>query len=575
METQTDLFAIIAGFLTAIVMMVILVYGLYRFYKFLLLNKTLFGDTLKARIVSLGITSLMFPAGIEMIFVYPIKLVSRTLISFYSSIDTLVASNGNTGFTDSISYLFSTTSRDLNTWFQAYSVVSVILALASWSLIGKLIDSFQKTGETSESKSESDIIRQNIILGLVFALSIYLSLAAIITVPYFTENKDQELKEEPLKDYLDRIKIGYENNTFKSFSTEKPILEIDSAVLQAIDKIQNQQSKSYAKQVYDSWSENYSSNMRIRKATEDALIQENEIFKTKLVAEETNIISTYNTESVNLKSKLKLSFKSSLSEYYRYFAESYTNRTNMIKRIVQSGDDEMKRDLLTFRRDFTEYVTKASKPDSTNVELVGGLYIYKNERNYYSGLDNYTTDNYPMQIPSVPTPGDDLGIFKGIAQWLIKPSSMALVLIVGMLGFGLFGAVISTFVRETSNTEEYNKDAVIIKDIPGVIIRGISAAIVIFLGVKGGLAIFSSGEGEPNPYALFFTCLVGAVYSEKIWEWAKEKLSSSLKTPIKPIKNEGENSVVKNPEVLPSTKAASGSMQSNEEIEPSSPETNI
>jgi hypothetical protein len=138
-----------------------------------------------------------------------------------------------------------------------------------------------------------------------------------------------------------------------------------------------------------------------------------------------------------------------------------------------------------------------------------------------------------MQIPSVPTPGDDLGIFKGIAQWLIKPSSMALVLIVGMLGFGLFGAVISTFVRETSNTEEYNKDAVIIKDIPGVIIRGISAAIVIFLGVKGGLAIFSSGEGEPNPYALFFTCLVGAVYSEKIWEWAKEKLSSSLKTPTK------------------------------------------
>jgi len=533
MENQTNLFAIITGLLAAIIIVVFVVYGLYRFYKFLLVNKAIFGDTLKARIVSLGITSLMFPSGIEMIFVYPFKLVFRISMAFYSSIYEIVSVTHDNSFLSVLSTLFSTTSRDLNTWFQAYSVVSIILALASWSLIGKLIDSFKSSGETSQNKSESDIIRQNIVLGLIFALSIYLSLAAIITVPYFTENKDQELKEEPLKDYLDRIKSGYDNNTFKSFSTEKPKLEIDSAILLSIDKIQNQQSKSYANQVYESWNENYLTNMRIRKDTEDALIQENEIFKSKLISEETNIISTYNTESVNLKSKLKLSFKSSLSEYYRYFAESNTNKTNMIKRMVQTGDDDFKRDLLTFRRDFTEYVSKAIKTDSTNVEFFSGPTIYKNERNYYAGLNYYTTDNYPMQIPSVPTPGDDLGIFKGIAQWLIKPSSMALVLIVGMLGFGLFGAVISTFVRETSNTEEYNKDAVIIKDIPGVIIRGISAAIVIFLGVKGGLAIFSSGEGEPNPYALFFTCLVGAVYSERIWEWAKEKLSSSLRTNVK------------------------------------------
>jgi len=533
MENQTNLFAIITGLLAAIIIVVFVVYGLYRFYKFLLVNKAIFGDTLKARIVSLGITSLMFPSGIEMIFVYPFKLVFRISMAFYSSIYEIVSVTHDNSFLSVLSTLFSTTSRDLNTWFQAYSVVSIILALASWSLIGKLIDSFKSSGETTQNKSESDIIRQNIVLGLIFALSIYLSLAAIITVPYFTENKDQELKEEPLKDYLDRIKSGYDNNTFKSFSTEKPKLEIDSAILLSIDKIQNQQSKSYANQVYESWNENYLTNMRIRKDTEDALIQENEIFKSKLISEEINIISTYNTESVNLKSKLKLSFKSSLSEYYRYFAESNTNKTNMIKRMVQTGDDDFKRDLLTFRRDFTEYVSKAIKTDSTNVEFFSGPTIYKNERNYYAGLNYYTTDNYPMQIPSVPTPGDDLGIFKGIAQWLIKPSSMALVLIVGMLGFGLFGAVISTFVRETSNTEEYNKDAVIIKDIPGVIIRGISAAIVIFLGVKGGLAIFSSGEGEPNPYALFFTCLVGAVYSERIWEWAKEKLSSSLRTNVK------------------------------------------
>jgi len=536
MENKENLPAIIAGLLTAVIIVIIIIYGLFRFYKFLLKNKTIFGDTLKARIVSLGIASLLFPAGIEMIFIYPFKLLFRCLISFYSSIDALVTGSGNNGFQDTISYLFTATSRDLNTWFQSYNVVSIILALTAWSVIGKLIDSFQASGTTTQNKSESDVIRQNIILGLVFALSIYLSLAAIITVPYFTENKDLELKEEPLKDQLDRVKIGYDNNTFTSFSTEKPKFEIDSAVLVNMSKIPNLQVKFYANQVYGYWNDNYASNMRTRKAIEDDLIRENEIFKSKLIAEETDIVSTYNTESINLKSKLKLSFRSSLAEYYRYFAESYINRTNMIKRIVQSGDEDLKKDLLNFRRDFTEYVSKALKPDSTNTDLLSET-IYKNDRNYYIGLEYYDSDNYSMAIPSVPTPGDDLGIFKGLAQWLIKPSSMALVLIVGMLGFGLFGAVISTFVRETSNTEEYKQDAVIIKDIPGVIIRGISAAIVIFLGVKGGLAIFSSGEGEPNPYALFFTCLVGAVYSERIWEWAKEKLLNSLKPPPTPIAN--------------------------------------
>jgi hypothetical protein len=452
-------------------------------------------------------------------------------------------------------------------------VVSVILALASWSLIGKLIDSFKSTGETDQNKQVTDIVRQNIILGLVFSLSIYLSLAAIITVPYFTENKEQELKEEPLKDYLDRVKAGYDNNTFKSFSSEKPKFEIDSAVLLSTDKIQNQQAKSYVNQIYSNWYENFSANMRLRKSTEDALVQENEIFKNKLIAEESNIISAYNTEAVNLKSKLKLSFKSSLSDYYRYFAESNTNRTNMIKRLVQTGDDDLKRDLLNFKRDYADYISKALKPDLANAELLSGSILYRNDRNYYAGLDYYTSDNYPMQIPSVPTPGDDLGIFKGIAQWLIKPSSMALVLIVGMLGFGLFGAVISTFVRETSNTEEYNKDAVIIKDIPGVIIRGISAAIVIFLGVKGGLAIFSSGEGEPNPYALFFTCLVGAVYSERIWEWAKEKLSASLKIVVaKTLENVKEPTVIKNAENPATQGSATGQPLANAAEEPPSAE---
>ena len=63
-----------------------------------------------------------------------------------------------------------------------------------------------------------------------------------------------------------------------------------------------------------------------------------------------------------------------------------------------------------------------------------------------------------------------------------------------------------------------------------VIIRGFSAAIVVFLGVEGGLSVFGSGTKEPNPYALFFTCLVAAVYSEAIWTKVQKYIEESLES---------------------------------------------
>ena len=56
------------------------------------------------------------------------------------------------------------------------------------------------------------------------------------------------------------------------------------------------------------------------------------------------------------------------------------------------------------------------------------------------------------------------------------------------------------------------------------ILRGFSAAIVIFLAVEGGLNVFSSGSGDPNPYVLLCTCLIGSVFSEDVWSKAQEWL---------------------------------------------------
>lgn len=133
------------------------------------------------------------------------------------------------------------------------------------------------------------------------------------------------------------------------------------------------------------------------------------------------------------------------------------------------------------------------------------------------------------KMPDEPEIGERFGFFGLIAGWLLKTNLLPLALITGMFGFGLFGATISNVVREDLKKDETPK-GLMSTDFIILLIRGFSAAIVIFLAVMGGLAVFGSTEGTVNPYILFFTCFVAAVFSEDIWTWARSKMNSTLDT---------------------------------------------
>src|SRR5262245_18333400 len=106
-----------------------------------------------------------------------------------------------------------------------------------------------------------------------------------------------------------------------------------------------------------------------------------------------------------------------------------------------------------------------------------------------------------MPLPTPPDPGTYVGPFGFFAGWLVKTRSLPLALIIGMLGFGLMGSAISTFSREQPSRQD---DDPLVKDLAGVVFRGLSAAIILFLAAEGGLAIIGTGSSEPNPYVLFF-----------------------------------------------------------------------
>lgn len=131
------------------------------------------------------------------------------------------------------------------------------------------------------------------------------------------------------------------------------------------------------------------------------------------------------------------------------------------------------------------------------------------------------------EIPLREDFGGYLGVFGSASKWLLKTESLSLVLIAGLLGFGLLGAACSTFIR---NVPTRNPGDPFVKDLAGVVLRGGSAAVMIFLAVYGGLAVFAGPNTNPNPYVVLFTCLLAAVYSDIAWDWAANELRERLKS---------------------------------------------
>ena len=129
-------------------------------------------------------------------------------------------------------------------------------------------------------------------------------------------------------------------------------------------------------------------------------------------------------------------------------------------------------------------------------------------------------------VPERPELGARFGPFRLVAEWLVRTESLSLVAVVGLFGFGLLGSAASTIVREKGAQRE--RGTALVSDLPSVVVRGMVAAMVVFLAVKGGLVIFATGSPEPNPYVLLLTCLIAAIFSEPVFEGAQMYLTGLL-----------------------------------------------
>ncbi len=136
-----------------------------------------------------------------------------------------------------------------------------------------------------------------------------------------------------------------------------------------------------------------------------------------------------------------------------------------------------------------------------------------------------------------------LSIFGFMSRWLLQTRSLSLALIVGMFGFGLLGAISSSYIRanirragtpdkpEKKGKKVTTEDVLDDLDLRSLLITGITAAIIIFLSVKGALVVLTASESAANinPYVLFFICFAAALYNEEVWQWVLEKFRGYMR----------------------------------------------
>lgn len=530
MDSRTALFIIGIGSFILVAIYLIL---LYKFFRKIFTSPNIFGYSIQLRVLNLSLTSIIFRSFFYAVFQQPIKLMFDIISIIFSALINIVTKDLDEVPYSEISNIMNNIFFKISTYVETFILnTNFFLSLLFAMVVGIIFNTlFNQIGFKTKLESyfhkisSSYIARQNIALILLLLGSLYLVICSMIAIPYNSADlqtlnqvsrstdstitlpnaslEDRKISNDLIKDTSALYKIITSTDDSSLTSKTVAILKTNRSVLKSnFDNLYYQLNS--AKEKY---------NRAISDFTQYKDQHASQIQK-KL-------------QGLDLPKKLKDNYVEQIKNWFAaeinsaefFFDQSRTTIINYASYVNSTKEN--------VQYNFQNFLTQLRKfdMDSTNTPIPDYFY------NYFSinGLDNFSDINITGydkdldNLPPLPQLGTDWGPLGKIASWLISAQSVDLILIVGMFGFGLLGSAISSFVNSDKNIQSNRP---IIENLSIVIIRGFSAAIVIFLATKGGIAIFNNGSNVPNPYVLFFTCLIGAVYSERIWDWAKTQIGS-------------------------------------------------
>jgi hypothetical protein len=399
----------------------------------------------------------------------------------------------------------------------AILLTAIWLALANflnWAVVAEHVAAATKAAATTLAgvyRSMSSALRSNIVFFLILAVGSYLSFSSVIAIPSLqdADGKDKPTADD-LKKRLEIVKLDDAKFDARFPKFETQVIASDSAA-----------DKKPA-QPQDPWI-NLTINTTVRRVTElkgnwSALRERFRPDQDTLidVAVETYDLSNRNRKGLRETEQHFLS----IELWYRRWWAQKADQLNRCRATIDQYVLETNGMIEALQAAFS--ATGSAPPDT--IQLRNNL--YKNLGN----LDSQATQDCAsysetFDVPAREDFGGYLGVFGIATRWLLKTESLSLVLITGLLGFGLLGAACSTFIRNVGARKEGEP---LVPNLPSVVIRGGSAAVLVFLAVYGGLAVFAGASANPNPYVVLFTCLAAAVFSDDAWAWGAKKFRGEL-----------------------------------------------
>jgi hypothetical protein len=461
-----------------------------------------------SRLLSLGLTFIFLSHKVTNIFVSIFSIIASSsdyLLFLFSKNSNANFANSNFPF-DIINFPF----------------VDVIIIFAVWLFINIILNIFFQGAATPNlPKIISDkSLAKNTFVVLLLIFSIYLCIASIVAIPEFQALESSEFNNEELTEFTNevgqQISINEEEFLLKELPKDDLYLKKSMDVYDELNK----QIRNY-NQMFDLlWK-----NEELRK--NDAIDAYKSAFLEK----------TATKERIKYRSQLKTWMQNRSSIFTSFFG--YKPNFERILEHFEMDVSKVDKDLQLRSND-------SIVNSNLNLLLTRSLEDWDMEmRNFRAAKYQFSNLNFGM--PKKPMIGEQFGVFRFMSGWLLRTESMSLALIVGLFAFGLLGSIGSTFIRQRIKIgdDETKKQKDFVPNLPAALIDGISAAIVVFLAVKGSLVIFSGNDSNVNPYVLFFTCFVAAVYSADVWKWAHNKLIDQLKGDVPVEQTNPENDIVK------------------------------
>lgn len=407
-----------------------------------------------------------------------------------------------------------------------------------------------KAGSTGWMRFWRCITNRYLLIGASSIIGMYLAIASIVAIPWMEQihSKDNGVtfSNAWLKNKVADLREAYSSMLDDARIDIRPLNElvdvqqIHGRVLRGIDTAQAFDSLALShclKQVYDEINAEYnyqvdtvgkvwggfldSARRYVTKSLDEVERTNLSLDSVYMMAQERRIyqekvqVWLYD-QDVNIKSWIT-SLKTAKQSYLKVWKDVSSDLEQMLSVIVAND----KRD--------------NGKLDWTSDTLMGWCKGFQvtGLRNYLveEVLPSYAMENHFRALPPFPKPGDGWGIFGKLAQWLLNTRSTDLVLISGMLGFGLLGAAASSQIRSRIALNTLLPKTTI----GDFFLPGLMAALIIFLSAKGGVMIITSNDASLNPYVLFFLCLSGSVFSDRIWMWTSKKVDEKF-----PLKKQGD-----------------------------------